>query len=564
MNYRQEFGGLDATPVTEPEIEAMLRGLIRHERLLGEAVRAGLKPEHFSMGVSEIKYNVLFAAMCDLTEAHGALTKAMLVTEIANVFERRSGGLMPEDLLFLIGEENSPGFIDEAFDTPVADAEKQRAERNYCEDILRRFLNARLIKNALQTALNKGISTEAVDIDELLSSFSKQSQRVRHVGAVIENAAALPEFGSPIELPPPPEPTNVPWIDSFLGGIRPGDLIGCLAPFGGGKTTMLISAAVRIAENYHLTEQNKLAVFVGFEDGADKTRHLCWSSAAHIQRSLFVTQESAKFWDNFSTATTLKDYEFKLPENQNGKIFLGERERWMAISDWYNKNFVYLDFAHSNVTSSRGGGGPAELAEALYRLQEERKCEIGFVAIDYAGLLVERMLSAEGGFAMAAKMQESMWRYIKLLPDQLRRHISDPFNATILIAHQLAPGDIRTYPPSKYVHHHDSQGGKSFAENLHSCFCLGVRDVDSRVCTIHYSKIRASLPTSPLGFIRIHDHYVDVNLVTDKYKIVGKKIMGKDEVGTFKGGEMERPAPRSGLSLVNHKPDTFGHDFLGS
>jgi hypothetical protein len=72
------------------------------------------------------------------------------------------------------------------------------------------------------------------------------------------------------------------------------------------------------------------------------------------------------------------------------------------------------------------------------------------------------------------------------------------------------------------------------------------------------------VPTSPLGFIRIHDHYVDVNLVTDKYKIVGKKIMGKDEVGMFKGGEMERPAAKSGLSLVHHKPDTFGHDFLGS
>lgn len=554
---------INSAPVTAPEIEAMLRGIIRHDRLLHEAIRAGLRPEHFSLGIDEVKYSVLFAVMCDLLESHGDITKAMLTAEIANIFVRKSAGLIADDVLFLIGDSDDNGFIQEAFDAPPLSPEKQRAERNYCEEILRRFLNARLIKNALQTALNQGISADGTNIDELLNSFSRQSNIVRHVGATVENAAALPEFGSHIELPPPPEPTNVPWIDGFIGGTRPGDVIGCLAPFGGGKTTMLISAAVRIAENYHLTDQNKLSVFVGFEDGADKTRHLCWSAAAHIQRSLFVTHETAKFWDNFSTAVSLKDYEFKLPENQNGKIFLGERERWLAIRDWYNKNFVYLDFAHSGGLTARGSGGPVELAEALHRLQEERKAEIGFLSIDYAGLMVERMLLSTGKFADVAKTQDSMWRYIKLLPDQIRRHISDQFNAAVLIAHQLAPGDIRTYPPSKYIHHHDSQAGKSFAENLHSCFCLGVRDIDSRVCTIHYSKIRANVPTSPLGFVRIHDHYVDVNLVTDKYKIVGKKIVSKDEVGTFKGGEMERAAPGNGFETMRKRVDTFGNDFLG-
>jgi hypothetical protein len=561
MNYQS---GLiqDVTPITAPEIEAMLRSFIRHDRLLGEAQRAGLKAEHFALALSEIKYHAMFSAMCDLTEAHGSMTKSMLLNHIANLAIRQQVSLSNEDVLFLIGSDTNPGFIAEAFDTPVPDADKHRAERSYCEDIIRRFLNTRLIKNELQTALNQSTFDAApIDIDKLLDGFCQQSQRVRHVGAVVENAAALPEFGSPIELPPPPEPTNVPWIDTFIGGIRPGDLVGCLAPFGGGKTTMLISAAVRIAENFYLTEQNKLAVFVGFEDGADKTKHLCWSAAAHIDRKLFVTRETSNFWDNFSTSTNLKDYEFKLPENQNGKIFLGERERWHSIGEWYNKNFVYLDFAHSSAHGSRGGGGPAELAEALHRIQEERKCEIGFIAIDYAGLMIERMIASDN-FAATAKLQENMWRYIKLLPDQLRRYISDKFNATILIAHQLAPGDIRTYPPSRYIHHHDSQGGKSFAENLHSCFCLGVRDIDSRVCTIHYSKIRATVPTSPMGLVRIHDHYVDVNLVTDKYIVHAgaKKILPMDAVAEFKGGE--RAGARGGASISRFKADTFSQDFL--
>lgn len=550
-------------PITSPEIEAMLRGFLRHDRLLAEAIRAGLEAEHFATSLSELKYFLLFASLTTLTDKHGGVSQAMLTHHIASIAV--SGELLngtirpsPEDVLFLLGDDNHQGFIAEAFASPVLDEEKQKAERSFCESILKRFLNSRLIKHSLQSVLSRtAVDSAPTDIDKILDGFHRQSQRVRHVGAIIENAAAMPAFGTPIELPPPADPTSVPWLDTFIGGIRPGDLIGCLAPFSGGKTTMLISAAVRIGENYHLTDQNKLSVFVGFEDGADKTKHLCWSSAAHIDRNLFIHKDTEQFWKLCSNSSNLKDYELKLPENQNGKVMMGERERWEMTMDWYNKNFMYLDFAHSSAMGSRGGGGPAELAEALHRIQETRKCEIGFIAIDYAGLMIERMISSDN-FAATAKMQESMWRYIKLLPDQLRRYISDQFNATILIAHQLAPGDIRTYPPSKFIHHHDSQGGKSFAENLHSCFCLGVRDVDSRVSTLNYSKIRSLVPTSPMGLVRIHDDYVDVDLVTDKYRVcrASKKILSKDDISPFGGDEFK--SRRGGAPAI----DTFSDNLI--
>jgi hypothetical protein len=560
MYEHKQTNSVVDSPVTSVEIEAMLRGFLRHERLLAEAIRAGLVADHFVSTPDEMKYYALFSSLKALLDKYGAVTKSMLTNYIASAAVGGVVSIPPSDILFLLGdnEANRAGFISEAFDSPVLDEEKQKAERSYCENILRRFLNSRLIKQSLQSVLNRSADNSApVDIDKLLDGFCKQSHRVKHVGAVIENAASLPDFGSPIDLPPPPEPTNVPWIDTFIGGIRPGDLIGCLAPFGGGKTTMLISAAVRIAENYHLTDQKKLSVFVGFEDGADKTRHLCWSSAGHIDRKLFVLKETTRFWDAFSTRDRLKDYELKLPENQSGKVMLGERERWEMMADWYNKNFVYLDFAHGSAAGDRGGGGPAELAEALHRVREERKCEIGAVFIDYAGLMIERMIASDN-IAATAKLQESMWRYIKLLPDQLRRYISDQFGATIMIAHQLAPGDIRTYPPSRYIHHHDSQGGKSFAENLHCCFCLGVRDIDTRVCTLHWSKIRASIPQSPMGLIRIHDHWVDVNLVTDKYRVcsASKKILAKDDVRPYSGG----PALKS--RITTEKLDNFTDNFM--
>lgn len=522
------------SPLTEPEIEAMFRGFLRHDRLFAEALRAGMQSSHFSLSFSELRFLTLFGAIETLQAKHGDVTKTMLVHYIASAVV---GGLSPlsaSELTALIGDtdSNTVGLIEEAFDAPVLSDDKERAERSYCESILKRFLNSRLIKDSLQSMLNRASGdTAPQDIDKLLSGFCQQSQRVKHVGAPVDNAAALPAFNDmSITLPPPPEPTNVPWIDSFIGGSRPGDLLGLMAPFGGGKTTMLISACVRIAENYHLNNQNKLSVFIGFEDGADKTKHLCWSAATHIERRVFTLHDTDKFWTQFSTAANLKQYELLLPENQNGKIMLGERERWEAAAAWYNKNFVYLDFAHSGGNNSLGSGGTSELAEALHKLCEERKMEIGFIGIDYAGLMLERMIATES-IATTAKLQESMWRLIKTLPDQLRRHIADQFSATVLIAHQLAPGDIRTYPPSRYIHHHDSQGGKSFAENLHACCCVGVRDINSKASTLYWSKIRAYMPTSQVGVLRIHDHYVSVDLATDKYRVCSssKKILDKKD-----------------------------------
>jgi hypothetical protein len=537
------------TPLTEPEIEAMLRGFIRNDRLFSEALRAGLTADHFAVNPSELRFYALVGSMIALREKHGQLTKAMLVHYIAGLVVNNLVALSSAELTALIGDTdtNTTGLIEDAFDAPVLSDEKEKAERSYAESILKRFLNSRLIKQSLQSALNRAHGdTSPVDIDKLLDSFCQKSQRVRHVGASVENAAAMPKFNDmTITLPPPPDPTNIPWIDSYIGGIRPGDLLGVLAPFGGGKTTMLISAAVRIAENYHLTNQNKLAVFVGFEDGADKTKHLCWSAAAHIERKLFSLHETTKFWLQFSSAAAgnLKPYEFELPENQNGKVLLGEQERWEASDEWYNKNFVYLDFAHTGGHNALGSGGPVELSETLHKLAEDRKAEIGFIAIDYAGLMIERMAASES-MMLNAKVQESMWRYIKTLPDQLRRHVADEFNATVLIAHQLAPGDIRTYKPNRYVHHHDSQGGKSFAENLHACFCMGMRDLSTKAATIYWSKIRAYMPPSQVGIIKIHDHYVGVDLVTDKYRVCNstKRIVDKkDAFGGAVGGIVAPP-----------------------
>lgn len=524
------------SPLTREEIAALVRALLQYDKLLAQAIRAELEENHFN-GPGENVFFVLYSAMRQLYEQHGAVTQEMLVINIRAWTEHEYVTLAPIEHEFLFGTDKTPGFIAEACCPNTLDENQQRAERTFYEAILRRFLNARSIKAGLQNAINNGRADAApTDPSSLLEQFQIKAQKIKHIGTVVENAAVMPMPGSVIELPPPPIPTGIPWIDNFIGGIRPKDILGLLGPFGGGKTTMIISAAVRIAEMFWASNQNKLSIFLGYEDGAEKTRHLCWAAAAHIDRTIFAQGFD---WSSFSTRENPKPYDLELPENRNGQVVLGELERWNAAMRWYNSHFFYMDFAHNKGTQT-GKGGIEEVAVALRQIREERQCEIGFIGIDYAGLMIDRHVSTTRNAASAEYS-----RHLSRLPDDLRRIIADEFGCTVLLAHQLAPGDYKKAPPGKYLHHTDAQGSKSFAENLHSCACINQKDPDSRASTIQWSKIRALLPPTTTGIVKIPQDLVDMHLVSDDYHIdsMTNKILRRGEIRSFGGDDESRSRP---------------------
>lgn len=542
---------VDETPVTLEEVKTMLSGMLVRASMLSDAIRLGLDAGHFNQA-GETGLYFLFAAMKNLSAKHGALTETMLMTELQSW---HSGGYMPlgpDQVTFLFGEAEKPGFIAQAFAAPKLDVKEEQAQKSYIEQILRRFMNARVIKQQIQTAIRGGSGSSApVNLKSELSRWAQEAQAVDFIGRDVENAALMPEFGTKIQLPPPPVPTGMPWIDKYIDGFRAGDIIGLLGPFAGGKTTLLSTAAVRMAQNFFSRGENKLSVYVCYEDGASKMNHLFWSAAAHVERKLFV---DVNFWDNFSHRDNLKAYDRLLPENKNGKIILGERERWKAARDWVNKHFVFLDFSDNASTGGYGGGGVPEVYSALSRLAERRQMEIGFVAIDYAGLMLNRELGKE----KSTKNMEQVWRPMAQLPDNIRTQIAVPMGATVMLAHQLAGGDIKKIPPYRYVTHLDAQGSKAFAENLHSCLCINTRDPASNVSTINWSKIRALVPQTPFGLIKMDEHVVNIHLVNDQYEAceTSRRIIKKGEAGFVAPDEI------GSLKKTNSRIDKFGSDIL--
>ena len=516
---------LDDTPLTYEEVKTMLRGLLRHKAMLQDALRLGLDTAHFNQSGEAIFY-FIFGAARNLFQLHKALTEEMLTTELKAWASTGSMPLSEEQYFFLFGDEQNAGFISSTFNGPKLDDDASLAEKNYISGLLRRFMTARLIKQQIQTTFQSTETGAPAGLQEKLSRWAKAAQAVEFIGRDVINAAYMPEFGTPIQLPPKAEPTGMPWIDMYIDGFRTGDIIGLLGPYSGGKTTLMATAAVRMAQNFYSRGERKLSVYVCYEDGSEKMNPLFWSAAAQIERDLFKQDE---FWSKFSDREHLKDYDRQLPENRNGKIVLGERERWDACRGWLNEHFVFLDFSENPQSGGLGSGGVPEIVAALQRLAETKKMEIGFVAIDYAGLLLNRELGKDN----RTKNMEQIWRPMQQLPDNVRTGIAVPFKSTVILAHQLAGGDIKKIPPYRYVDHLDAQGSKAFAENLHACVCVNAKDETVNVSTINWSKIRAALPIKKQGLIKLDPKVVGVHLVNNEYEAceTARRIVKRGEAG---------------------------------
>lgn len=558
MTERQITDNED-TALTRDEILSLFKGFLRYPALLKDALRVDFNESRFK-GTEQV-FLVLFTAMRELHEEFRLVTKDMLLTRIGSWLETERVILNPQEVVFLFGANEGQGFIDEAFDAPLPDEQGQIAERQFLSDVLKRFMNVRLIKPQLQSLLNRATEDSVpVQIKSLLERWGRVAQKVDTIGTPTNNSAAMPTFGAPIVLPPPAMTTGLPWIDQYIGGVRPGDVIGVLGPYAGGKTTILSTFAVRMAELYANLGENKLSVFVGYEDGSERMNQLFWSAAARIDRNLFVSA-GERFWTELSDRNQLKDYDRNLPENRNGEIMFGERERWEAAMGWFNRHFVFLDFSYNESTGGRGAGGVAEIKTALERLAEDRGMEIGCVCVDYAGILVERELSVSGN-ARAMTEQNAITRPIKRVPDELRTTIAKPMQCTVVLAHQLAPGECKKIKPFQYISHLDASGSKSFAENVHSCMCINMRDVSTLVSTIYWSKIRMGLPPcgTPHGLIRMDDRLVDVHLVNDEYiaDAASRAILRRSDV------RVASPVPPDGREDNNRRrgwdTDSFADD----
>lgn len=438
-----------------------------------------LVPEHFNP-VTEAPWAVLWAATLTQWRKHGQLTYTGIQYELQSRLAADPYAMLPEHQMHLLRPDGN-GVLFGIFSVPPTELVPSLGS-----DLLKRLLQERAVLLPLRQRFQQGDGQSyATNLPAVLEEARRRVSRIDALG-VLPVGAIMPEFGSPLPTPQEYFPTGIPFVDNYIKGQRPGDVNGILGVFGSGKTTHCVDLTLTLAKTYHelalaYGHKSKLSVFVTYEEDEDKLTPRIWARAAGIPRGTMEKMD----WDALSKPGALKPYErdmFAASASQGGMVE-SESERYSNARRWYNDSFALMDLSGSVRFPNAGRGYVSELRATLEKLALTRGQEIGTVVIDYAKIMCRRYMADRN------LGEEQLRSFLGKLGNDLRLEVAVPFQATVWLAHQFN-AEQNKRKPTVLLSHEDASESKSFAENLATCMCLGVRDPATGCILVNWSKLR--------------------------------------------------------------------------
>ena len=236
----------------------------------------------------------------------------------------------------------------------------------------------------------------------------------------------------------PLTPLGVSFVDYCLGGgTFPGYLLLCVAPFKGGKTTLINQVALAQARS-----GKRAAVFV-YETPIDPV----WWHPVNAAISGIPKDR----WAQISSVSQLT---------------AAERTRWDEAIARVGGRFLPVDMT-SATTPGMGRRGVDDLDDQIRRI-EERHGKLDFAAVDWLGCMAAPAYDA---YDVKYGKKVDTRVFYKGLMAKLK-HLAVNRGLTLWVAHQCAPSEFRYENPRL---HHASEC-KGLPEMIDGGLCLALRD----------------------------------------------------------------------------------------
>lgn len=296
--------------------------------------------------------------------------------------------------------------------------------------------------------------------------------------------------------------TGVDVLDMFTGGgWRGKEVVLFMGPYGSCKTTVVMNGIgnmIRTAAtlyNEGKSKKNKkgkamvpLIVLIFTESDKDEYRARLMSAMARVRWDRLSAMESLDDLDDSNKPGSTDETKYEKAEFKKDKTagtpFLSERERVIKAAKLANKHLLMIDCTDSEDSQHQiGKGGITEIANIVRsELRRRKGCYPLSFWVDHVSALADRMAEADSSH------DDKLHLILKRLPRQAADKLAKPYNAPVMLMHQLS-GEANSRRVTSKFHHSDAAGSKSIGEYVNFAIVTGPTD-DEGLCKWECTKHR--------------------------------------------------------------------------
>lgn len=298
--------------------------------------------------------------------------------------------------------------------------------------------------------------------------------------------------------------TGIAFMDKLLGGgLNWREVTGFLAPFGSCKTSAAVNLCVNAAyscygsyvQQSHLPENQRrcgISVIVSYEALLGELQYRIVQCAAKVEFDSLTNMGANGLESLRGPYDEPHEYEkrFFAQEIEDG-TFVCEQDRVKQVIPWINRHTLVIDF------SSGGSGGVAEIVAEIQKelVARGENVFVHSVFIDYAGLMVKRMIDA----MPPRKKEISEAALVSSCVGDIKTDIAIRFDAPVVLFHQLSGEANKRSKTIKLADKTDSKSSKGFSEHLGNALVASHLNLEN-VGLMANQKTRRSGAVPPTAF----------------------------------------------------------------
>ena len=319
-------------------------------------------------------------------------------------------------------------------------------------------------------------------------------------------------------------PTEISFIDKYIGGFAGREMYSYVGVTGGAKTSVAVQLATNFAvilDDRHRAGLRKKPLgkiyYVTTEDGMDKIFNRMVSCMGKVP----LAKISGKSVEPKTTVVTSSARDKEICNQYFGGTLFGEVEREIMAQERITRNIRIIDLTKASIRAT--AADPLDVVRMMIDRSLESDKQKGLdsycalVIIDHtADVILDKL-------AIGSR-NDNLWTVTTQVPKKIRDEIAYRYECPVWVVHQ-SNGDGNRKKVGQVLDHTNAMGSGSWAMHFVACFNVNTLEAETMTCTLTCSKARENKKMGPTHLQLVGD----IGTMTEVEKLKTDETEKKDK-----------------------------------